>query len=166
VRELFLIKHKLVMALSMVLIAGLLIAGAPAASATASNANASNDAVGTLSAGSYPCVWNVGLTIKDGSTIRGSGSMACGPNDTVYLRIQAKLHVYMLRLKYLGTWVKVAENSRGATTVPVNWRLSVAKYCGGSGTYTYKTISNGTVFYFGSEPISRNVTSNQLRATC
>jgi hypothetical protein len=108
----------------------------------------------------------VGLTIKDGSTIRGSGSMACGPDDTVYLRIQAKLRVYMLRLKYLGTWVKVAENSRGATTVPVNWRLSVAKYCGGSGTYTYKTISNGTVFYFGSDTVSKNVTSNQLRATC
>lgn len=165
-RELFLIKHKLVMALSMVLTAGLLIAGTPAASAAASNANASNDAVGILSGGSVPCVWNVGLTIKDGSTIRGSGSMSCGPNNTVYLRIAAKLKVYMLRLKYLGTWVKVAENSRGPTTVPVSWRLSVAKYCGGSGTYTYKTISNGSVFYFGDDTVSQNVTSNQLRATC
>lgn len=162
-RELSVSKRKLMVALSMVV--GLLLAGAPAASATPSDADAT-ESVGVLSAGSYPCVWNVGLTIKDGSTIRGSGSMACGPDDTVYLRIQAKLRVYMLRLKYLGTWVKVAENSRGATTVPVNWRLSVAKYCGGSGTYTYKTISNGTVFYFGSDTVSKNVTSNQLRATC
>ena len=95
-RELFVNRRKLVVALVMVV--GLLLAGAPAASAAPSDAD-TTESVGVLSAGSVPCVWNVGYTIKDGSTIRGSGSMACGPNNTIYLRISAKLHVYMLRLK-------------------------------------------------------------------
>jgi hypothetical protein len=113
------------------------------------------------------CVTNVGYTIRQGYTIKGSGSMRC-----IYLGPYAKmkLTVSLQRHRWWG-WQTIDQESRGYARPPQNWALGVQRSCRGSGTYTYKTTSVGTVWN-DLPPAYRDsyytivLTSNRLRTRC
>lgn len=128
---------------ALTLVSALMVAVAPAASAN----------VGPCSGG----VTNVGLTVKDGDNIRGSGSMACPYRPGTSVRLEVSLQ----RLTGLG-WRGVDYNARGWAATPVNWRLSVAWNCSDTGTYSYRTRVTGLASPGG----PRYLTSNTIRVRC
>jgi hypothetical protein len=111
-----------------------------------------------------PCpggVTNVGYTIKDGDTIRGSGSMAC-PEDgwgSTYFT----LTVTLWRKVSSASWRKLDTNSITSSNDPLNWRLSVAFNCSDDGRHTYRTQVRGVYSRSG---LDVRLTSNTITVTC
>ncbi|MGW6445722.1 hypothetical protein [Lentzea sp. NPDC055074] len=100
-------------------------------------------------------VTNVGLTIRDGNFIKGSGSATlCGSGYLV---------VVVQRLRALGIWESVGTPGTSESGAPV----SAVHNCSGKGTYTYRTeayqrvpLINGS---FTSDYFNH---SNKIRVTC
>lgn len=100
-------------------------------------------------------VTNIGLTIRDGNVIKGSGSATlCGSGYLV---------VTVQRLRALGRWESVGTAGFSESGAAVSALFN----CSGSGTFTYRTeayqrvpLINGT---FASDYYNH---SNKIRVSC
>jgi len=108
---------------------------------------------GTAPASGYAaCVYDIGLTIKQGTVIRGSASMTkCAAISRIEIYLQ----------RWRGTyWQTLDHKTRTSTgSTGVSWN------CAGAGTYTYRTI----VYAYrstGSPSIPPYKISNQPRYSC
>ncbi|MCX2947898.1 hypothetical protein [Lentzea sp. NEAU-D7] len=100
-------------------------------------------------------VTNVGLTIRDGNLIKGSGSATlCGSGYLV---------VTVQRLRALGRWESVGTPGTSESGAPV----SAIFNCSGSGTFTYRTEAYQRVPQINGRFISDYFNhSNKIRVSC
>jgi hypothetical protein len=134
---------------TMALVGAFALGVAPARAATADRV----DVVPTVSvAPAGACDFHVGLTIKDGSYIRGSGSLANCGGPFNHLRIDLQ------RLRWNG-W----QNEDTAVITIPGTSAGVSFNCSGTGTYTYRTRVQAHNVYTNRWPLKY---SNELRVSC
>jgi hypothetical protein len=110
------------------------------------------------------CVTNVGYTIKDGLTIRGSGSMACGGRRDEYTWLNVVLERRLVGGWWVQIWFPPSATNEKTGYSPLNWALSVAYSCRGMGWQTFRTRVQGG--RFGSTTQITTLTSNELSVYC
>jgi hypothetical protein len=143
--------RRLMQTLVVTVVLGFLLAGlTPAARAGNGSGSRSLDQQTTPQAAEAACTFDVGLTIKQGTVIRGSGSFT---KCTVYWHITVSLQ----RERWYG-WQPLSTKSLWSTgSVGVSWN------CAGTGTYTYRTLVNA---YHRDGRRSAYKISNHLRVAC
>jgi hypothetical protein len=143
--------RRLMGTLVVTVVLGFLLAGlTSAAHAGTSSGSRSLDRQTTPQAVAAACVFDVGLTIKQGTVIRGSGSFS---KCTVFWHITVQLQ----RERWYG-WQTLSSKSLWTSgSVGVSWN------CAGSGTYTYRTLVNA---YHRDGRRSAYKISNHLRVAC
>jgi hypothetical protein len=142
--------RRLTRTLIVTVVLGFLLAGLTSAARADTGGSRSLAQQAVPQAVEAACVFDVGLTVKQGTVIRGSGSFT---KCTVYWHITVSLQ----RERWYG-WQALSTKSLWTSgSVGVSWN------CAGTGTYTYRTLVNA---YHRDGRRSAYKISNHLRAAC
>jgi hypothetical protein len=142
-------RRSLILAFTLALLTGgLVLVGASSASAAS---------IGPA------CVFNVGYTVKSGTTIWGSGSMSCSSPGQA--RLQVSVQEY-----YLGSWRTRHSEVRSCSYCTPGgsaWNFSSGASCAGHGRDSWRTRVYAN--WYGGLPArgySAYLTSNTITVTC
>jgi hypothetical protein len=107
------------------------------------------------------CVFNIGTTVKRGTTIWGSGSMRCtAPAASAALEVVVQEHIGTL-------WHDRHVERRSCRGCTVNWNFSSGYSCAGHGRDGWRTQARAG--WSGGIPVRSyggRLTSNTITVTC